>query len=61
LTVDDEGDGDVTVWLSDAATTELVKAVGISYDFQYLDADGEATTLAAGMFAVTVDVTRAVS
>ena len=61
LTVDVEADGDVTVWLSDAATAELATTGGIYYDLQYLDATGEATTLASGTFKVTADVTRAIS
>ena len=59
LTVDDEATGDVTIWISDSITAALARTSGINYDFQYLDADGEAHTLAAGMLIVTVDVTRA--
>jgi hypothetical protein len=61
LTVDDEADGDVTIWISDSITAALGRTSGASYDFQYLDAGGEAHTLADGTFAVNVDVTRATS
>jgi len=59
LTVDDEATGDVTIWISDSITAALARTSGISYDFQYLDAGGEAHTLASGTLAVTADVTRA--
>lgn len=61
VVIDDEATGDVTLTIKDTVTADLGKTIGISYDFQYLDVDGNATTLASGTFVVNVDVTRAVS
>ena len=59
LTVDDEDDGDVTVVLKAAETVNLVPGT-YSYDLQMVDSNGP-TTKSEGTFAITADVTRAIT
>jgi hypothetical protein len=60
LTVDDEGAGNITWTLQEAATAALSPATGLKYDVQVLDS-GTVTTLTRGNGKVLADVTRTIT
>jgi len=59
ITIDDEGDGDITVTLAASATDDLVVRSGLYYDVQLITATA-VSTMTDGDADVTGDVTRAV-
>jgi len=61
ITVDDAVAGDITVVMQEAATDDLVPAIGLHYDIQMLDAGGDVTTLGEGPCNIIGDVTRAIA
>lgn len=60
ITIDDAGDGDITITLAAAETQNLVKAEDLYYDVQVITASA-VTTLTEGNCDVTEDVMRAVT
>lgn len=60
ITIDDAGDGDITITLAAAETQNLVKAEDLFYDVQVITASA-VMTLTEGNCDVTEDVMRAVT
>lgn len=59
ITVDDEGEGSMTIALDEAATAALEPRTGLLFDIQLLTSGGDVQTLATGTVRVVADVTRA--
>lgn len=60
ITISDEATGDITITIKPAVTDDLPVMTGY-YDIQMLTSGGVVSTLTAGTFTVTADVTRAVA
>ena len=61
ITITNAAGGIATVNLVPADTSGLSTGVALLWDLQAKDGSGNITTLAAGMVAVTADITRAIS
>lgn len=61
ITIDDPVAGDITIVLSAAAAKKLRPVSSGAYDVQLLTSGGTVTTLNAGTFKVTADVTRRIA